>query len=231
MKIKGKHLVLSVILLITGFILSFSFQLTNQEAREHPNNKDWEREDQLRTTILSIQKRNRDLREELSKIQSKVQEKENEIGEQEATTSKLVDDLNKFRIALGLVEVKGPGISVSLKDASYIPDEHNPNNYIVHEEHIRTVINELLLSSAEAIAINGQRISHTASIVCVGPVVSVNGVQYAAPFEITAIGDAETMENALYLTGNVVDKLVNDGIEVRVEKKEVTMDPILPTEG
>lgn len=231
MRIKGSHLILSVILLITGFILSFSYQIANEDAKEHLNNKEWERRDQLQSTVLALQKKNRALRDELTKIQKEIQEKENEIVEQEKTTTNLVSDLNKLRKANGLVKVTGPGISVTLSDATYIPDEVNPNNYIVHEEHIRSVINELLISGAEAIAINGQRITHRTSIVCVGPVVSVDGVQYNAPFEITAIGDPKTMEDSLYLAGNIVDKLVNDGVEVRVEKKEITMNPILPTEG
>lgn len=229
-KIKGMHLFLSLILLVTGFILSFSYQRAQEEQKEAVQTDEWKKEDSLRSQILSLQKTNRELANELKGMQQSVEKKENKFADQEEISSKLVEDLKELRMVVGNVKVKGEGVEVTLQDSSYIPEGENPNNYIVHEEHIRSVIDELHVSGAEAIAINGQRISHDTYIACIGPVVSVDGNQYPAPFVITAIGNSSALDKSLNLY--IVDKIVNDGVEVRVEKESaIEMEPFITEEG
>ncbi|MGA4720346.1 MULTISPECIES: DUF881 domain-containing protein [Fictibacillus] len=229
-KIKGTHLFLSLILLVTGFILSFSYQRTQIEKQNVVQNNEWKKEDSLRSQILNLQKTNRELAGDLQSLQQNVEKKENKLADQEEISSKLVEDLKELRMVVGNVKVKGEGVEVTLQDSSYIPEGENPNDYIVHEEHIRSVIDELHVSGAEAIAINGQRISHDTYIACIGPVVSVDGNQYPAPFVITAIGNSTTLEKSLNLY--IVDKIVNDGVEVRVEQESaIEMEPFITEEG
>ena len=78
---------------------------------------------------------------------------------------------------------------MTLKDADYDPIEQNPNDYIVHESHIFRVVNELRISGAQGIAINGQRITSNSYIKCTGPVITIDGRTFPAPFVIEAIGD------------------------------------------
>ena len=129
---------------------------------------------------------------------------------------------------LGKTKVKGPGLKVTLSDADYNPDEENINNYIVHEHHVFKVINELYISGASAVAINGQSLKHNSYVLCNGPVIQMDGVDYPAPFEITAIGDAEVLNSALNINGGVKDQLLNENIVVSMEKeKEITLEPLL----
>ncbi|MED1862697.1 DUF881 domain-containing protein [Fictibacillus nanhaiensis] len=229
-KIKGTHLFLSLILLVTGFILSFSYQRAQIEKQNVVQNNEWKKEDSLRSQILNLQKTNREIAGDLQSLQQNVEKKENKLADQEEISSKLVEDLKELRMVVGNVKVKGEGVEVTLQDSSYIPEGENPNDYIVHEEHIRSVIDELHVSGAEAIAINGQRISHDTYIACIGPVVSVDGNQYPAPFVITAIGNSTTLEKSLNLY--IVDKIVNDGVEVRVEQESaIEMEPFITEEG
>ena len=46
-------------------------------------------------------------------------------------------------------------------------------------------------------SIQGQRVVSTTGIKCVGNTVVLHGVPYAPPYVIEAIGDADTMEQAL----------------------------------
>ncbi|MGP4080327.1 DUF881 domain-containing protein [Pseudalkalibacillus sp. R45] len=231
MKVRGKYAIYSLVLLVTGFMIAFSYQYTKEE-RIQPTNDQWKREDQLRSSILSIQRENRKLQSELEEAQKKVSDMEDNIAEQEKRSFNFVEEIKKLRKVVGQVPVEGQGISVSLEDSSYIPDAENPNDYIVHEEHIRMVIHELYVTGAEAVAINGQRISHTSNIACVGPVVSVDGVKHPAPFVITAIGDPDIFSNSLNLTGNTTDQLVNDGVQVRIQKESsIEIPPFIAREG
>jgi len=229
MKVKGKHVIYSLILLIVGFLLSYSYHYTTKEDKlERYSMSEWEKKDQLRDEILQVQNENKALFERLKQLQAEVREFEKAEAENENTVKELVEELENLRMVTGAVKVKGPGVVVSLRDASYIPDEDNPNHYIVHEEHLQEVINELVVSGAEAISINNQRISFNSYILCIGPVVEVDGVQYNAPFKIAAIGDPDKLYSALNLKGNVKDRLVQYGIEVAIEKEsEIVMEPLL----
>lgn len=233
MKVKGKHVIYSLVLLLVGFIVAFSYQVTvKEQLPSQVSQREWEKEDKLRNDILTVQQNNSLLIERLTELQEEVQEIEKSQAKQEQITSELVNELDNLRMITGNVKVKGPGVIVSLKDASYIPEQDNPNNYIVHEQHIQKVISELFISGAEAVSINGQRIAHNSYILCIGPVVEVDGNQYFAPFEIAGIGDPEMMEAALNLKGNLKDQLVENGIEVTIEKKnEIVMDPFLSKKG
>ncbi|KPD01228.1 hypothetical protein LR69_00385 [Geobacillus sp. BCO2] len=111
------------------------------------------------------------------------------------------------------------------------PSETSATNYIVHEQHVWKVVHELLISGAEAVAINGQRISHRSYIVCNGPVIEVDGTQHAAPFVISAIGNPNVLMSALELPGGIVDELAEDHIDVKVEKQgAIVLDPVFAPE-
>ncbi|WNF39042.1 DUF881 domain-containing protein [Bacillaceae bacterium IKA-2] len=230
---KGKHVLLSFILIITGFISALSYQFANEgQNSQMITEGQWKKEDTLRNQVLFEQSVNRNLAEELRTIQAEINTIEEVVAEQERTYFNLVEDLEKLRMATGAIGIQGTGIEVTLTDAQYVPDGENPNFYIVHELHIQKVIHELLVTQAEAIAINGQRISHRSYIQCVGPVIRIDGNTSFAPFVITAIGDSDKLHDSLNLPGGVKDQLLYDQIEVKIEKKDlIIMDPYLSDRG
>jgi uncharacterized protein YlxW (UPF0749 family) len=237
LKVKGKHVILSFVLLVTGFILALSYELTNERQAELTPGyeRQWRHEDELRNQISNLQERNQELQEELREYQTEVRLLEDEIAsesaEQELRTTNLIEDLDRLRKVVGNVPVKGPGLEVSLEDASYVPEGSNPNDYIVHEIHVQKVVHELFVAGAEAIAINGHRISHKSYIQCAGPVIIIDGNTSYAPFVVTAIGDGEKFEQAISLVGGVKDQLLNDGISIRIQQQGlIELDPYL-TEG
>ncbi len=183
-------------------------------------------ENNMRSQLLDIQDRNRKLQKELYEKQSKVRQFEKELSQEEEIYFNLAEDTEKYRMFLGKVKVKGPGVEVVLEDAEYIKSE-DVNNYIVHEHHVFKVVNELYIAGASAVAINGQRISHDSYIVCQGPVITVDGNPHPAPFIISAIGDSDVLASAISITGGVRDQIVNDNIVFSLEKKKnIMMEPI-----
>lgn len=230
-RVKGKHVILSLVFLVLGYMVSFSYHLTKQEkAHNTISDKQWNRDLELRNQLIAQEERNRELQNELKEKQDKIVEIEEELAKEEQVFFNIAEDAEKYRMFVGKVKVKGRGVEVSLADGDYNPNEENINNYIVHEHHVFKVINELYISGAAAIAINGQRLTHNSYILCNGPVIEVDGYQHPAPFVITAIGDPDVMTSALNITGGIKDMLVSDNIEVTIEKKEeVILDPLLGT--
>jgi uncharacterized protein YlxW (UPF0749 family) len=230
MKVKVRHVTLSLVCLVLGFILAFSYSLANSEKQEgtQVTSGQWQREDKLRSQLITRQEDNSDLQNEIYEKQQKIVDIEKELSQEKQIYFNLAEDAEKYRMFLGKVKVQGPGVSVTLSDSQYNPDEPNVNNYIVHEHHVYKVINEMYIAGASAVAINGQRLKHDSYILCTGPVITVDGVPYSAPFEITAIGDPEVLSSALNLTGGVKDQLVNENIDFSLKKAtKLVFEPII----
>jgi uncharacterized protein YlxW (UPF0749 family) len=190
--------------------------------------RQWEQDLSLRNQLIEQEDHNRRMQNELHEKQEMIRKFEGELAAEAQVYFNLAEDAERYRMHLGKVKVKGPGVKVSLSDGEYDPKEENINNYLVHEHHVFKVINELYISGAAAVAINGQRLTHNSYIVCDGPVITVDGNQHPAPFEITAIGDPEILVPALNITGGVRDQLVNDHIIFSLQAvNDVVMEPII----
>lgn len=230
-KVRGRHVILSLVCLVLGYIMAFSYHLTlveNKHKSKQVTGSHYERTLDLRNQLISLEEANVKLQREYNKKQAKVLQIEKELSKEEEAYSAIAGDAEKYRMFLGKVKVKGPGIQVSLADGEYNANENNINNYLVHEYHVFKVVNELYVSGAEAVAINGQRLSAKSYIVCNGPVITVDGKQHPAPFVISAIGDPAVLESALNMTGGIRDQLVNDNIIFTLEKKDsINFNPIL----
>lgn len=233
MKIKSRSLILSLVLLVSGFLIAFSYQQTKSNPQMvQLSDSQWEKEYFYKKQLLDIEERNKQLRAELKEKRGTIQEFEKELADSEQVVSHFVERKKKLQMLAGELPVQGQGVEVVLRDAEYIPEEDQVNQYIVHESHIHMVINELLSAGAKAVAINGQRLFSDSYIACTGPVISVDGVQHPAPFVITAIGDTEVLSSSLELTNGVIDQLINENVDVELNREdEVEMRARLSAEG
>jgi uncharacterized protein YlxW (UPF0749 family) len=210
-------------------LISYSYQLTNEKKQEHTiSAEQWEKEFKARSQLIDEEEKNEALQKELYAKQEEARKIEESLKNQKQIYYNLVEDVEKYRMYVGDVPVVGQGVQVTLEDSSYIPEGENVNNYIVHESHIFNLINELYISGADAVSINGQRLSSDSYIYCNGPVVTVDGNQYPAPFVIAAIGDPNVLIPSLNIAGGVIDQLSYENIVVTVENKsEIKMEPLL----
>jgi uncharacterized protein YlxW (UPF0749 family) len=102
----------------------------------------------------------------------------------------------------GLYPAHGPGLVVTLSDAQRdadgrFPRDASPDDLVVHQQDIQAVLNALWTAGAEAVQMQDQRIVATSAPRCVGNTLLLNGRTYSPPYVITAIGDAEGMQDAL----------------------------------
>jgi len=178
-------------------------------------------------------------REEIKKLQAMVEETEEKLtnyqmaeqpGEQsqEAFEQSLSDEVEKYKIASGKVQVKGAGVEVIVDDGTrelYLGED--VNNLLVHDMDIVMIINELNRCGAEAVSVNGQRITANTAISCSGYTVRINGEVYARPFKIRAIGDGKRMAAALVDPDGYGTSLKNWGVQFEVRlKDDITIDAV-----
>ena len=119
---------------------------------------------------------------------------------------------------IGLTEVNGPGVTVTLTDSKKdISSSLNPSDLVVHDLDVLSVINELKNAGAEAISINDQRLTPNSGIICGGNIIDINGEKVGAPFIIKAIGLPEQLA-ALNRPGGYLATLKEYNIGVEFKK-------------
>lgn len=107
-----------------------------------------------------------------------------------------------LRAPAGLTPVHGPGIRVTLTDAPRDADGNypagvDPDNLVVHQQDVQSVVNALWAGGGEAMMIMDQRVLTTTAVRCIGNTLLLQGRTYSPPFMVTAIGDADGMLAAI----------------------------------
>jgi len=102
----------------------------------------------------------------------------------------------------GFTAVHGPGLAVRLDDAprrpgGALPAGARPDDVVVHQQDVQSVVNALWTGGAEAMVIMGIRVISTSAVRCVGNTLLLHGRVFSPPFEIKAIGDPDRMRAAL----------------------------------
>ncbi len=147
-------------------------------------------------------------------------------GSSEQSDQALLDEIAHLQLAAGMTDVVGPGIEVVLEDSTAANISGDEADYLIHDSDILSVVNELRDAGAEALSLNGNRILATSEIRCSrgrwSP--STDGAP-ARPFVIDAIGDTDTMFNALMMRNGVVDVLKQWSIQVSVTEVDELLVP------
>lgn len=114
----------------------------------------------------------------------------------------LARNLDRARLGAGQVAVTGPGLVVTLREPPAASGTPAPgrggtipitNTHILSDRDVRSVVNELWRAGAEAIAVNGVRLTPTSAIRFAGEAVLVDFQPITSPYVIEAIGLADRL--------------------------------------
>jgi len=210
MKSRSAQLLLTIVCFVLGLLLVAQFR-TQRMAGGYILSAS--SADQL-IIISSLVENNARLREEMEALEGQLDEYQQTTGR--AVLEGLVEELNKVRIINGLVEVSGAGVEVSIDGSIGVLD-------------LQDLINELRNAGAEALTINGERL--TLYSVIASPedgVMTINGTQFSRPYVLQAIGDPETMETALLRSGGLIATLEHnyEGLAVSVIRRDRMVLPV-----
>lgn len=182
-------------------------------------------ENNLRAEVLKYKEKYDNKIKEIEKIDKEL---EKEIEKATENNSELTDAQNQIKEGnkiLGLSEVKGPGITITVADSETdFSNAIDSSPYLVHDKDILNIVNELKNAGAEAISINDHRVVTSTYIICGGNIINVNGEKIGSPFVIKAIGLPETLANLSRPGGTLNDLEQNRKLKVDLKKSnEITI--------
>ena len=202
---------ITFICVVIGFMLAVQFRQVQISKNSLPN----QRIEELSQRLIQTEEERDGLAEQLQNLKN---EKENSGANQEIEKN--------IKLQACALPLEGEGVIIKMDDSTRTAKSgENPNLYLIHDDDILKVINELRAAGAEAISVNGQRLIATSEIRCAGPTLSVNNVRTAPPYEISAIGEKKSLENSIKMRGGVAETLKVWGIQLEVETSDKVYVP------
>ncbi len=195
------QIVVALVCAVLGFLLTYQFKQLNManNGSIHYDSADILSEiENLRKEKEDLQKNNEILSEELKMLEDAAAKE----GEIEGEIKKQLDNA---RMQIGLLDVRGPGIviTLTLKNSVFGTNGTQTIN-TVSEEEIVNLINSLWYAGAEAISINEMRITPQTGIKMAGSSISIGSAGRVDPnseIVIKAIGDKNNLNIAVNYPG------------------------------
>ncbi len=174
-------------------LLALGFLVAAQLQSEPPRVRYTTQERQpLVQTALALQAQQDQLKGTILSTRARILTLEQSSEGSAAQVRRLNDELDAARLSAGLVALHGPGLVLRLEDSDQpVPPGGAASDYLVSAQDVRTVVEELWLAGAEAVALNGERMTVASAIVDIGGSVLANSAYLAPPFDVTAIGPSD----------------------------------------
>lgn len=192
--------------LLIGLLLVVSYVHTNRGAPEAQRVHD------------DLVKRVRSAQQGADALAAQVASAQRELDAAQAralpAAGQLARELAGLRLAAAAVAVKGPGVVVTLREPASATVSGPPARVgtvgiaatsVLTDRDVRSVVNELWADGAEAIAINGVRLSPTSAIRFAGQAVLVNFDPITSPYRVEAIGSPDTLSTR-FATSDVASR-------------------------
>ncbi|QBD87491.1 DUF881 domain-containing protein [Clostridium tetani] len=213
--------------IIIGILVALNISFSREEKSIFLNSKDYQEAYVYRSQLIN------DI-SNLNEIKANYNRKFSNYNVNEKDKKKIIEEvkmqIEENNINIGLVDMEGPGLELTMEDASR-DFEDNDEFYedrklkLIHNTDMIQVVNDLLNGGAEAISINGHRVISISSIFCNGLFLRINGVQIGTPFYIKAIGNKDAMKNYILSEESYVKSLMLRGIQIEIEEEDNLIVP------
>ena len=190
------HVLVALVMVVAGLLVAVTYDqaVTESEGRH-----------QIRTALVhDIQRASGvsdDLATQLAELRSKVGATREKLLTASTVGQVALDRLARAEQAAAAVPVTGPGLVVTLANAESSADQDPVGDTSdeaggqVRDGDLQLVVNALWAAGAEAVSINGQRLGPTSAIRFAGEAVLVDFRPVTNPYEISAIGDPDTLSS------------------------------------
>ncbi|MEE6281021.1 DUF881 domain-containing protein [Georgenia sunbinii] len=203
-RLTGIHVL--IVLLCVGFGFAVVVQVRQGEEDAYASM----RQDDLIRLLDELTQRNDELDEEGAQLRQELAELESGSSTRAAAQEAAEQQAQVQGILAGTLAVEGPGIELVVID----PDA------AISAPTFVNVLEELRAAGAEAIELDGQRITMSSWITTGADGIVVSGTELTSPYVWRAIGDPHTLAGALGIPGGALASIRGAGGEAEVTQHE-----------
>lgn len=219
-------IVMGILALVVGLIISVQINTTQGMEAERGGLVPVSQIRAQETELTKLRNENSQLTQELIAREELLMKMQEDKAKEDDSLQAVLEDQEKYKLAAGAVEAKGPGVIITLEDPA--ADEEIGDNYselIYRYDLILELVNRLREAGAEAISINGHRIIATTEISLAADNVNINGTPTSPPYTVKAIGKPDTLESAITIRFGILEQMRSFGIRTDVIKQDELMVP------
>lgn len=132
--------------------------------------------------------------QQLSSDNEKIKQQLANYVQAQNTSTLANQQIQEAKMNAGLIGVSGPGLRITIDNPkNLVVLQDNQRLFFIHEGEIRGIINALMNGGAEAVAVNGQRVTTNTEVFCTESYIQINGTQQLPPYVIEAIGKTDIL--------------------------------------
>ena len=204
-------IVLGIVAMFLVIIMSIQLKTINQTDITSLESM---QDEELRNEILSLKEKNEEIENKISENEGKINEYRETLNNNQKASEVLNNELHEYEEMIGLTDVTGEGVILTLTDTPY--QSYSYGNLV-------DFVNELKYAGATAISINDNRVINTTEIVEISKrYILLNGDQrISSPYIIKAIGDKKKIVETLSLKDEgYLDLYKNEGYDIKMEEND-----------
>ncbi|MDO4481437.1 MAG: DUF881 domain-containing protein [Bacillota bacterium] len=219
-KISG-YILVCVLTMAIGFLIVLQIKTTAQTGNYAGGMISLAQAQASAAELNKVKYEKEALLEELKSLEDQVKEYENSATDENSILQEKNREIEKYRMASGVTDVTGKGVSVFIDDPQAQPGVKQESIITYNYELLLVLVNKMREAEAEAISINGQRITAYTEISLAGNNININGVATAPPYEVKAIGNPTTLESTLSIRYGILYSMQNEyGLHVSLTPEE-----------
>ncbi len=138
-------------------------------------------QERLTAQIGQARQRSDELAAEQAKLQEEIRQAQQALDLDEPTAAEIA----RLERVVGAVALTGPGVKIIVSESEM---------ETIYDRDLSMLVSGLYEAGAEAIAINGRRISSQTAIRSAGAAITVDYVSLNPPYTVEAIGDPRTLQ-------------------------------------
>lgn len=194
---KTKTTITIFVFIMCVILVSIVFMRVKAVEESNLNEDDLVQETELRKEIANIKNKYEMITQTLENTNQKIKDYEEQIERNEDSSELVAEELKETNALFGKTRLRGEGVVVTLED--------NGEDKVLAVD-LSELINELKYAGAEAISINGIRITSMTDITdATNNLMLIKGQRITGPYEVKAIGNQTDLYSTLSTKNGFID--------------------------